>query len=78
MDAVEKANADRQKRWYALVSTCSCGCSRSRRAKDQKIGEGTYAVVYKGACHARRVENDGASLCRKGDFYGAQGRYQED
>ncbi|KAH9924728.1 CMGC/CDK/CDK7 protein kinase [Fomitopsis serialis] len=32
MDAVEKANTDRQKRW----------------AKDQKIGEGTYAVVYRG------------------------------
>ncbi|KAI0704316.1 CMGC/CDK/CDK7 protein kinase [Cytidiella melzeri] len=32
MDAVEKANAERQRRW----------------AKDQKIGEGTYAVVYRG------------------------------
>ncbi|KAH0836592.1 kinase-like domain-containing protein [Lanmaoa asiatica] len=32
MDAVEKANAERQKKW----------------AKDQKIGEGTYAVVYRG------------------------------
>ncbi|KAM5532377.1 hypothetical protein V8D89_013971 [Ganoderma adspersum] len=32
MDAVEKANADRQRRW----------------SKDQKIGEGTYAVVYRG------------------------------
>lgn len=32
MDAVERANAERQKRW----------------AKDQKIGEGTYAVVYRG------------------------------
>ncbi|KAF7309578.1 Cmgc cdk cdk7 protein kinase [Mycena indigotica] len=32
MDAVEKANAERQKRWV----------------KDQKIGEGTYAVVYRG------------------------------
>ncbi|KAI0343218.1 Pkinase-domain-containing protein [Trametopsis cervina] len=32
MDAVEKANTERQKRW----------------AKDQKIGEGTYAVVYRG------------------------------
>ncbi|EIW58669.1 CMGC/CDK/CDK7 protein kinase [Trametes versicolor FP-101664 SS1] len=32
MDAVEKANADRQKKW----------------SKDQKIGEGAYAVVYKG------------------------------
>ncbi|KAJ7065207.1 kinase-like domain-containing protein [Mycena amicta] len=33
MDAVQKANAERQKRWV----------------KDQKIGEGTYAVVYRGA-----------------------------
>ncbi|KAJ7230704.1 kinase-like domain-containing protein [Mycena pura] len=32
MDAVEKANAERQKQW----------------AKDQKVGEGTYAVVYRG------------------------------
>ncbi|KAI9432644.1 CMGC/CDK/CDK7 protein kinase [Lactarius psammicola] len=32
MDAVEKANAERQKRWV----------------KDQKVGEGTYAVVYRG------------------------------
>ncbi|KAH9935916.1 CMGC/CDK/CDK7 protein kinase [Epithele typhae] len=32
MDAVEKANADRQRQW----------------AKDQKIGEGAYAVVYRG------------------------------
>ncbi|KAN0088551.1 Protein kinase-like domain containing protein [Tylopilus felleus] len=32
MDAVEKANAERQKQW----------------TKDQKIGEGTYAVVYRG------------------------------
>ncbi|TDL24030.1 Pkinase-domain-containing protein [Rickenella mellea] len=32
MDAVEKANAERQKRWI----------------KDQKVGEGTYAVVYRG------------------------------
>ncbi|KAI0728009.1 CMGC/CDK/CDK7 protein kinase [Fomitopsis betulina] len=32
MDAVERANTDRRKRW----------------AKDQKIGEGTYAVVYRG------------------------------
>ncbi|CAK5273806.1 unnamed protein product [Mycena citricolor] len=32
MDAVEKANAERQRRW----------------TKDQKIGEGTYAVVYRG------------------------------
>ncbi|KAF7317894.1 Cmgc cdk cdk7 protein kinase [Mycena kentingensis (nom. inval.)] len=32
MDAVEQANAERQKRWV----------------KDQKIGEGTYAVVYRG------------------------------
>jgi cyclin-dependent kinase 7 len=33
MDAVERENADRQKRW----------------AKEQKVGEGTYAVVYKGS-----------------------------
>ncbi|KAH9169911.1 kinase-like domain-containing protein [Lactarius sanguifluus] len=32
MDAVERANADRQKKWV----------------KDQKVGEGTYAVVYRG------------------------------
>jgi len=32
MDAVEKENTERQKRW----------------AKDQKVGEGTYAVVYRG------------------------------
>ncbi|KAJ7281957.1 kinase-like domain-containing protein [Mycena rebaudengoi] len=32
MDAVEKANTERQKRWV----------------KDQKVGEGTYAVVYRG------------------------------
>ncbi|KIL00759.1 hypothetical protein PAXRUDRAFT_7974 [Paxillus rubicundulus Ve08.2h10] len=32
MDAVEQANAERQKRWV----------------KDQKVGEGTYAVVYRG------------------------------
>ncbi|KAG6910205.1 cyclin-dependent serine/threonine protein kinase [Tephrocybe rancida] len=32
MDAVEKANTERQKRW----------------TKDQKVGEGTYAVVYRG------------------------------
>ncbi|OBZ74110.1 Serine/threonine-protein kinase crk1 [Grifola frondosa] len=32
MDAVERANAERQRKW----------------AKDQKIGEGTYAVVYRG------------------------------
>ncbi|KAF8498592.1 kinase-like domain-containing protein [Russula emetica] len=32
MDAVERANAARQKRWV----------------KDQKVGEGTYAVVYRG------------------------------
>ncbi|CAL1714765.1 unnamed protein product [Somion occarium] len=32
MDAVEKANAERQRKWV----------------KDQKIGEGTYAVVYRG------------------------------
>jgi len=32
MDAVERANAERQKRWV----------------KDQKVGEGTYAVVYRG------------------------------
>ncbi|GJE91045.1 serine/threonine-protein kinase crk1 [Phanerochaete sordida] len=32
MDAVERANAEHQKQW----------------AKDQKIGEGTYAVVYRG------------------------------
>lgn len=32
MDAVEKANVERQKRWI----------------KDQKVGEGTYAVVYRG------------------------------
>ncbi|KAI0693175.1 kinase-like domain-containing protein [Cerioporus squamosus] len=32
MDAVEKANLERQRRW----------------TKDQKIGEGTYAVVYRG------------------------------
>ncbi|KAJ8094433.1 TFIIH complex serine/threonine-protein kinase subunit kin28 [Marasmius tenuissimus] len=32
MDAVERENADRQKRW----------------AKEQKVGEGTYAVVYRG------------------------------
>ncbi|KAF9531727.1 kinase-like domain-containing protein [Crepidotus variabilis] len=32
MDAVEKANEERQKRWV----------------KDKKVGEGTYAVVYQG------------------------------
>ncbi|KAI0255934.1 Pkinase-domain-containing protein [Lactifluus subvellereus] len=32
MDAVERANAERQNRWV----------------KDQKVGEGTYAVVYRG------------------------------
>ncbi|KAF8631867.1 hypothetical protein AX15_002137 [Amanita polypyramis BW_CC] len=32
MDAVEKANIERQKKW----------------TKDQKVGEGTYAVVYRG------------------------------
>ncbi|KAG7443597.1 Pkinase-domain-containing protein [Guyanagaster necrorhizus] len=32
MDAVERANVERQKRWV----------------KDQKVGEGTYAVVYRG------------------------------
>lgn len=32
MDAVEKANLERQKRW----------------AKERKVGEGTYAVVYQG------------------------------
>ncbi|KIM82969.1 hypothetical protein PILCRDRAFT_447116 [Piloderma croceum F 1598] len=32
MDAVEKANSERQKKW----------------TKDQKVGEGTYAVVYRG------------------------------
>ncbi|KAG6333535.1 hypothetical protein ID866_5546 [Astraeus odoratus] len=32
MDAVERANAEKQKRWV----------------KDQKVGEGTYAVVYRG------------------------------
>ncbi|THH10359.1 hypothetical protein EW145_g1399 [Phellinidium pouzarii] len=32
MDAVEKANATRQKKWI----------------KEQKVGEGTYAVVYQG------------------------------
>ncbi|KIY73317.1 CMGC/CDK/CDK7 protein kinase [Cylindrobasidium torrendii FP15055 ss-10] len=32
MDVVEKANAERQKRW----------------TKDQKVGEGAYAVVYRG------------------------------
>ncbi|KAI0057458.1 Pkinase-domain-containing protein [Artomyces pyxidatus] len=41
MDAVEKANAARQRRW----------------TKDQKVGEGTYAVVYRGreAATGRRV-----------------------
>lgn len=41
MDAVEKANAEKQKRWV----------------KDQKVGEGTYAVVYRGreAATGRRV-----------------------
>ncbi|TFY74302.1 hypothetical protein EWM64_g9710 [Hericium alpestre] len=41
MDAVEKANADRQRRW----------------TKDRKVGEGTYAVVYQGreAATGRKV-----------------------
>ncbi|KAG9312915.1 kinase-like domain-containing protein [Chiua virens] len=41
MDAVEKANAERQKKWI----------------KDQKVGEGTYAVVYRGreASTSRKV-----------------------
>ncbi|OSX64258.1 hypothetical protein POSPLADRAFT_1065522 [Postia placenta MAD-698-R-SB12] len=41
MDAVEKANTERQRRWV----------------KDQKIGEGMYAVVYRGreAATGRRV-----------------------
>ena len=51
MDAVEKANAEKQKRWSAgflhtrmfLRDTI-----RLNRAKDKKIGEGTYAVVYQG------------------------------
>jgi len=41
MDAVERENADRQKRW----------------AKEQKVGEGTYAVVYKGLL-------DSSSICQ--------------
>ncbi|EIW79226.1 Pkinase-domain-containing protein [Coniophora puteana RWD-64-598 SS2] len=41
MDVVEKANAEKQKRWM----------------KDQKVGEGAYAVVYRGrdSLSARKV-----------------------
>lgn len=28
----------------------------TRRVKDKKVGEGTYAVVYQGACHKQLVE----------------------
>ena len=52
MDAVEKANYARQKRWYDVdfsrTAEPHTKGSRLYRAKDQKVGEGTYAVVYKG------------------------------
>ena len=59
MDAVEKANAERQRKWCALLVSCLFLLSQSSyimicRIKDKKVGEGTYAVVYQGrcSCHA--------------------------
>ena len=55
MDAVEKANAERQKRWcVCLRHFLKARPNRShgpqtKRVKDQKVGEGTYAVVYRGS-----------------------------
>jgi hypothetical protein len=51
MDAVEKANAERQKKWCELIPKYSAQVVNHQlsRAKVQKIGEGTYAVVYRGS-----------------------------
>ena len=56
MDAVEKANAERQRKWYVLILTCYsqvffCSHLIICRIKDKKVGEGTYAVVYQGKCY---------------------------
>ena len=55
MDAVEKANAERQRKWCVASFLASCKFAVFTfyvlfRIKDKKVGEGTYAVVYQGKC----------------------------
>lgn len=48
MDAVEKANTDKQTRWCTQYFQLQAHLFMYLRAKERKVGEGTYAVVYQG------------------------------
>lgn len=78
MDAVERENTERQKRWWDIYPCYNTAYLYFNRVKDQKVGEGTYAVVYRGAPILRWTFPNLKCRFRKGISDRSQSRYQKD